>query len=96
MRELAYGAPMSDAMRQGMKTFVHELALYRQPLGFELSEVRVPVRVWHGLQDVNVSVEIARYVAASVPGAKLTIEADAAHLFAFQDPAGLMQQAIAP
>lgn len=96
MRELAYGAPMHDAMRQGMKIFVHELALYRQPLGFELSEVRVPLRVWHGQQDVNVSVEIARYVAANVPNAKLQIEPEAAHLFAFQDPAGMMQQVIAP
>lgn len=96
MRELSFGAPMRDAMRQGWKIFVHELALYREPLGFKLSEVRVPVRVWHGQQDVNVSIAIARYVADSVPGAKLTIEPDAAHLFAFEDPAGMMQQVIAP
>jgi pimeloyl-ACP methyl ester carboxylesterase len=96
MLELSYGAPARDALRQGMKIFVYELALYGRPLGFELSQVRVPVRVWHGLKDANVAIDIARYVAESVPDGKLHIEPDAAHLFAFQDPAGMMQQAIAP
>lgn len=94
--ELAFGAPARDSLRQGMKIFVHELALYGRPLGFELSQVRVPVRVWHGMQDANVAVDVARYVAENVPGAKLQLEPDAAHLFAFQDVAGLMQQALAP
>lgn len=96
MRELFYGAPARDSLRQGMKIFVHELGLYSRPLGFELSQVRVPVRVWHGLQDANVVVDIARYVAANVPAAKLQIEPEAGHLFAFQDPAGMMQQALGP
>ena len=96
MRELSFGAPARDALRQGMGIFVHEMALYGKPLGFELSQVRVPVRVWHGLKDVNVVIDIARYVASSVPGAKLTIEPESAHLFGFDDPDGMMQQIIAP
>ncbi|HVT35245.1 MAG TPA: alpha/beta hydrolase [Nevskiaceae bacterium] len=96
MPELCYGAPARDALRQGMGIFVREMALYGKPLGFELSQVRVPVRVWHGLQDANVVIDIARYVASSVPGAKLTIEPECAHLFGFGDPDGMMQQMIAP
>lgn len=96
MRELCYGAPAQDALRQGMGIFVEEMALYGRPLGFELAEVRVPVRVWHGLLDANVVIDIARHVAASVPDARLTIEPEAAHLFGFGDPDGLMQQAIGP
>lgn len=96
MLELCYGAPAQDALRQGMGIFVQEMALYAKPLGFELAEVLVPVRVWHGLLDANVVIDIARYVAASVPGAMLTIEPEAAHLFGFGDPDGLMQQAIGP
>jgi pimeloyl-ACP methyl ester carboxylesterase len=96
MRELCYGAPAQDALRQGLGIFVEEMALYAQPMGFELSAVRVPVRVWHGLKDVNVVIDIARYVASSVPNATLTIEPEAAHLFGFGDPDGLMQQAVGP
>lgn len=96
MLELCYGAPAQDALRQGMGIFVQEMALYAKPLGFELSQVKAPVRVWHGLLDVNVVIDIARYVAASVPGAQLTIVPEAAHLFGFGDPDGMMQQAIAP
>jgi pimeloyl-ACP methyl ester carboxylesterase len=96
MRELSFGAPARDAMRQGMGIFVHEMALYGEPLGFELAEVRAPVRVWHGLLDANVVIDIARYVAASVPGARLTIEPESAHLFGFGNPDGMMQQAIGP
>jgi pimeloyl-ACP methyl ester carboxylesterase len=95
IRELVYGAPARDSLRQGMKIFVHELALYGGPLGFELSQVGVPVRVWHGQQDANVVVDIAHYVAKCVPGATLHIEPEAAHLFAVQDPAGMMRQALA-
>lgn len=96
MRELSFGPPALDAMRQGMSIFVYEMGLYGRPLGFDLSQVRVPVRVWHGQRDANVVVDIARYVAAEVPGATLHIEPEAAHLFAFGDPAGLMQQVMAP
>lgn len=96
MRELSFGPPARDALRQGMKIFVYEMGLYSRPLGFDLSEVHVPVRVWHGLRDVNVPVDIARYVAASVPGATLQIEPEAGHLFGFGDPAGLMRQVTTP
>jgi pimeloyl-ACP methyl ester carboxylesterase len=96
MRELAFGPPAHDAMRQGMRIFVYEMGLYSRPLGFDLSQVRVPVRVWHGLRDANVPVDIARYVAANIPGATLHIEPEAGHLFGLGDPAGLMQQVVAP
>jgi pimeloyl-ACP methyl ester carboxylesterase len=96
MRELSFGPPARDALRQGMGIFVYELNLYGRPLGFDLSQIRVPVRVWHGQRDANVSVDIARHVAAQVPGATLHIEPEAGHLFAFGDPAGLMQQVIGP
>lgn len=96
LRELSFGAPAHDALRQGMGIFVYEMGLYGRPLGFDLSQVRVPVRVWHGLRDANVPVDIARYVAAQVPGATLHIEPEAAHLFALGDPDGLMRQVIAP
>jgi pimeloyl-ACP methyl ester carboxylesterase len=96
MRELSFGPPAHDALRQGMGIFVHEMGLYGRPLGFDLSQVRVPVRVWHGQQDANVPVDIARYVAAQVPGATLHIDPEAAHLIGFGNPAGLMQQVMAP
>jgi len=96
MQELAYGAPSRDSLRQGMGIFVYEVGLYSRPLGFELSRIRTPVRIWHGAQDANVPLAIARYVAAQVPGAQLHIDPEAAHLFALGNPAGMMTQVLAP
>lgn len=96
MFELAYGEPSRDCFRQGMKTFVREMGLYSRPLGFDLSQVKVPVRVWHGLEDTNVIVDVARYAAASIPGAKLNIEPEGGHLIALDNPAEFMRQAFFP
>ena len=71
--------------------FTHETLESRRLLSVNLAFDPV-----NGLLDVNVVIDIARYVAASVPGAQLMIEPEAAHLFGFGNPDGLMQQAVGP
>jgi pimeloyl-ACP methyl ester carboxylesterase len=48
--------------------------------GFELRDIRVPVKVWHGRQDRFVPVQHGEWLAASVPGAEADISERDGHL----------------
>lgn len=91
IRELFFGAAARDAMRQGPKAAVHELALYTRPPGFELGDIKVPVSLIHGDADTNVPLCVAEYVAAQIPGATLKIIPGAAHLFIIEQPERLLE-----
>jgi pimeloyl-ACP methyl ester carboxylesterase len=58
------------------------MALMARPWGFELASIACPVELWHGTEDVNVPVGIARQVAAAVPGCVDHIEEGAGHAIA--------------
>ncbi|MGH8530024.1 MAG: alpha/beta fold hydrolase [Nevskiales bacterium] len=92
VRALFLGAANRQMLRQGVEPAVHELALYTRPLGFELGEIRVPVRLLHGEADGNVPVAVARYLTAQIPGAELEVIPDAAHLFIVESPQLLFRQ----
>ena len=53
------------------------------PWGFELEEIRVPVQVWHGGQDLFVPVTHGKWVAARVPNADVHIEPNEGHITTF-------------
>jgi len=86
VRELLWGAPSRDSLRQGVDAAIRELALFAQPLGFDLREINMPIHLIHGDADVNVPIEIARYLAEQIPGATLKVIAGAGHLFLFESP----------
>jgi pimeloyl-ACP methyl ester carboxylesterase len=48
--------------------------------GFELADIRVPVKVWHGRQDRFVPVQHGQWLAASIPGAEADISDRDGHL----------------
>jgi len=53
---------------------VHDDAvIYTRPWGFPLSQVRTRVDIWHGAKDSNFPPELARKLAAHIPGARLHI-----------------------
>jgi pimeloyl-ACP methyl ester carboxylesterase len=59
-----------EAMRSGARGFAWELHLLLQPWGFELADIRVPVEIWHGLEDRSTPIGMGRYLAATIPGAR--------------------------
>lgn len=61
------------AFREGPRGAAQELAIFGRPWGFALGDIRAPVEVWHGSEDVNVPVEIARRVAEQIPGCTLRV-----------------------
>jgi pimeloyl-ACP methyl ester carboxylesterase len=48
--------------------------------GFDLQDIRVPVKIWHGHQDRFVPVQHGQWLAASVPGAEADMSDRDGHL----------------
>lgn len=46
----------------------HDARIYAEPWGFDLADIRVPVRLWHGREDRNFHCSLAEEVAARIPG----------------------------
>jgi pimeloyl-ACP methyl ester carboxylesterase len=74
-------ASYAESLRQGIEAFTWELQLAARPWGFSLSEIRVPVAVWHGGQDNSVPPVMGKRIAAAIPGAQLHLLPDESHLF---------------
>jgi pimeloyl-ACP methyl ester carboxylesterase len=62
---------VADALRQGTRAAVQELALIIPPWPFPLSEIKTPVHLWHGARDTNAPIAIARRLAHELPDAIL-------------------------
>jgi len=71
---------LCEAFRDGSRGPAWEMALYGRPWGFRLEEVRVPVHLWHGEDDVNAPISMGRYLATTIPGCRATFYAGEAHL----------------
>ena len=48
--------------------------------GFDVRDIRVPVKIWHGRQDRMVPVQHGEWLAASVPGAEAEISERDGHI----------------
>lgn len=56
-----------DAFRAGPRGAAQEMVMFARPWGFSLNDVAGHVDLWHGTEDVNVPVSIARAVASELP-----------------------------
>jgi pimeloyl-ACP methyl ester carboxylesterase len=50
-----------------------------QPWGFDVSEISVPVTVWHGAQDRFVPPSHSEWLAGAIPGARTELRSDEGH-----------------
>jgi pimeloyl-ACP methyl ester carboxylesterase len=57
----------AEALADGGRAATQELTMLAQPWGFALSEVTAPVEVWHGTEDRNVPLAVARKVINELP-----------------------------
>lgn len=76
-------AGAAGAFRQGPRGAAQEMAVFGRPWGFALEDVNVPVELWHGTQDVNVPVAVAREVARRLPNCRARIYEGEGHALAF-------------
>jgi hypothetical protein len=57
-----------------------ELRLYARPWGFRLEDIQVPVHLWHGEQDANNPIAMARHLAAAIPDCQASFYPGEGHL----------------
>lgn len=60
----------AEALRDGGRTAAQELRTIALPWGFALSEITVPVQVWHGTEDRSIPISAARRLIGEIPGCR--------------------------
>jgi pimeloyl-ACP methyl ester carboxylesterase len=65
----AFATNAAEAFRQGSRGPAHDYRLEARPWGVPLSQIQVPIEIWHGQDDRLVSPQASRILAAALPGA---------------------------
>lgn len=76
----AFGRMMRECLRQGARGAAWDLGLYVREFGFGLNEVRVPITLFHGVQDTNAPPPMVQRAVAQLSNARLVTYPDEAHL----------------
>ena len=71
---------IGEAFRNGVWGLVDDDLAMLSPWGFDVSEIRVPVRVIYGDSDVLVPKRHGEWLAENVPDAEVVVEHDLGHL----------------
>jgi pimeloyl-ACP methyl ester carboxylesterase len=58
-----------EAVRQGGRGVVADADVYLDPWEMDFSSIQVPVLFWHGAQDRNIPIHMAREISARIPKA---------------------------
>lgn len=69
-----------EAYRNGVDGAVSDIQLLMRPWGFNLADIKTPVRLWQGEFDPMVPPAMGRYLAGQLPNCKCEFIADAGHL----------------
>jgi pimeloyl-ACP methyl ester carboxylesterase len=74
----------AEALRQSAAGWIDDALAFCAPWGFDLSDIRVPVLLWHGEDDVFSPAAHARWMAEQIPGAELWVRPGTAHFGALE------------
>jgi pimeloyl-ACP methyl ester carboxylesterase len=69
-----------EAMRQGTKGAAWDVLLYLRPCDFDLEEIQIPLKFFHGELDRNVPISMAKRVINRLPTAQLFTYANEGHI----------------
>jgi len=64
---------LREAFRPGVWGYVQDIRVLARPWHFALQDIRVPVQLWHGDEDMVIPLHHGRYLASVIPGATLRI-----------------------
>jgi pimeloyl-ACP methyl ester carboxylesterase len=73
-----------EAFRQGMIGHALDSYLVVHPWDFSLREIRMPVHLWHGLEDCDAPIGMARAVARALPDCRAHFLEGEGHLLIFK------------
>jgi pimeloyl-ACP methyl ester carboxylesterase len=69
----------AEALRNSAEGWIDDALAFCSPWGFDPSDIRVPVLLWHGEDDVFSPVSHARWLAQRIPCAIMAVHPGAAH-----------------
>lgn len=69
-----------EAFRQGYKAAEQDLILYTKDWGFNIKDIKVPVYLWYGGDDRNVSLNMGKYYHSQIKNSKLKVYPNEGHL----------------
>jgi pimeloyl-ACP methyl ester carboxylesterase len=72
-----------ETLRRNAAALLRDVVLAARSWGFDVGAVRVPAFVWHGLEDVYAPPAMAKFLAATIPGARAWLYAGEGHLLMF-------------
>lgn len=78
-----YRINLEEAIRQGLSGLAYDMGLIGQPWGFDPDDVKVEVDLWHGEKDLNIPVEMGRYLANILPKCRANYLANSGHWLIF-------------
>jgi pimeloyl-ACP methyl ester carboxylesterase len=91
-----FAGSSQEALRQGTAAALEEFVLCTRPWGFRLEDIRMPVHLWQGELDRNVSPEMGRYQAQAIPDCKATFYDDEGHMSLGVNRVGEILAALVP
>jgi pimeloyl-ACP methyl ester carboxylesterase len=71
---------MTCSAAKGAAGIAQEFRCITAPWNLALDQIRVPVVLWHGAEDVVAPISMAKALAERIPGSKLYSVADAGHV----------------
>jgi len=74
----------AEAMRPGPYGWIDDTLALRRDWGFELSDIRQRVRLWHGAEDNVVPASHTRWLAERIPRAEFEVQTETAHFGAME------------
>jgi pimeloyl-ACP methyl ester carboxylesterase len=86
----------AEALRDSADGWIDDSLAFCSDWGFEPADVKVPVLVWHGQDDVFSPVAHSRWLADRIPNASMVIQAGAAHFAAFEAMPDVLAWVIRP
>ena len=72
-----------EAFRSSLRWPAADVVLYSRPWGFDLSDIRIAVHLWHGEMDKIVPAAMGHYLADTIPRCRATFYADEGHFSIF-------------
>jgi pimeloyl-ACP methyl ester carboxylesterase len=73
-----------EAVRHGAYGWIDDVLAFRRPWGFRVEEIKIPVLLWHGEEDVFSPAEHSRWLHKHIPSATIEVEPGAAHFGAVE------------
>jgi pimeloyl-ACP methyl ester carboxylesterase len=86
----------AEALRDSADGWIDDSLAFCSHWGFEPADVKVPVLVWHGQDDVFSPVAHSRWLADRIPNASMVIQPGAAHFAAFEAMPDVLAWVIRP